>query len=95
MGRPTGEKPKSPNMQYGLIYACEVSCTGEYSSPSGDGVQSTNNNENRCGYGAVLLDMAGQILMTSSNQDTQACAVHYEHAISREDRHITLTNWIT
>jgi hypothetical protein len=41
-------------MQYGLIYACEVSCTGEYLSPSGEGVQSTNNNENRCGYCAVL-----------------------------------------
>jgi hypothetical protein len=62
-------------MQYGLIYACEVSCTGEYLSPSGEGVQSTNNNENRCGYGALLSVMIGQIVMASSNQDTQACAL--------------------
>jgi hypothetical protein len=73
-------------MQYGLIYACEVSCTGEYSSPSGDGVQSTNHKEKWYGYGAVLSVMAGQILMTSSNQDTQACALN-EHAISREKTH--------
>jgi hypothetical protein len=62
-------------MQYGLIYECEVSYTGEYLSPSGEGKQSTNYNENRCGYGAVLLVMVGQILMTSSSQDTQARAL--------------------
>jgi hypothetical protein len=52
-----------------------VSCTGENLSPFVEGLQSTNKNENRCGYGAVLSVMAGQILTTSSNQETQACAL--------------------
>jgi hypothetical protein len=60
-------------MQCDLIYSCEGVCTGENLSRFGEGIRSTYNSQNRCRYGAVLLVMAGQMLMTSSNQDTKAC----------------------
>ena len=60
-------------MQHDLIYACEGVCTGENTSRFGEGIQSKYSSENRCGYGAVLSVMAGQMSMTSGNQDTQAC----------------------
>jgi hypothetical protein len=59
-------------MQHDLIYACERVCTRENTPPFGEGILSTYISENRCGYSAVLSVMAGQMSMTSSNQDTQA-----------------------
>jgi len=43
------------------MYAYEVSCPGENLLSFSEGTQSTNKNENRCGYGAVLPVMAGQM----------------------------------
>jgi hypothetical protein len=60
-------------MQCDLMDACEVCCTGENLSPFVEGTQSTNKNENRCRYGAVVSVMAGQMLTTSSNWNIQAC----------------------
>lgn len=49
-----------------MQYACEEPSSGANSSPFDEGILSTNNDENRCGYGVVLLVMPGQMLATSS-----------------------------
>jgi hypothetical protein len=49
-----------------MQYACKEPSIGANSLPFDEGMHSTNNNENRCGYGVVLLFMAGQMLATSS-----------------------------
>jgi hypothetical protein len=44
-----------------VLYACEEPSSGANSSPFDKDIHSTNNNENRCGYGVVLLVMAGHV----------------------------------
>jgi hypothetical protein len=50
--------------------ACEVSCTGENLSTFDEGTQSTNKNESRRRYGAVLSVMAGCHAYTNTRKDT-------------------------
>jgi hypothetical protein len=72
-----------------MIQAYEGSCISENPSPFGEGTQNThNNNENKCGYGVVLLVMTEQMLMTLNDH------ICHAHAITGEDRHMNLTNFI-
>lgn len=44
-----------------MQYACEEPSSGANSSPFDEGIHSRNINENRRGYGVVLLIMAGHV----------------------------------